>query len=132
MSIKPDLPANDNPRSCPARPKAPIPAVKPDLAALDMHRVPMADGLELRELTVPELYAQAFDIGEDDPAQSAALIVADQLTLIGAALEAELPPSIPMLERLFYRAASFARLAAELHRRQRAALLGALAEGGSR
>lgn len=124
--------ASPGPEPSPPEPVPPPPRSGPrfkaDLAALDMARLSRGWPSAPEERTLAEVYARTFDIGEDDPAQSVALMLADYLLLMRMAGEnAENPPSDSLMERAFFRASSLAELAAELHRRQRAALLDALA-----
>lgn len=134
MTIKHDPRAEGNPSADVLPPEAPrmppAPAIKPDLDALELHRISSMDRDDLEDLTLAELYARSFDNHEEDPAQSVALLLADEMIVLGTAIDSSVPPSNEVLDRVFFRASNFARLAAELHRRQREALLEALAQQG--
>jgi hypothetical protein len=105
---------------------------RPDIAALELGRIDNHDFERLEELTVAELLAIAFDVGELDPAASLMTSIYDDLTILGCARTGARKPTSETVDRVEFRISSRARVAAELHTRQREALLAALREGGPR
>lgn len=134
--------SGDKPATLPESPApSPAPAAKPsteerrkrrfdlyqaELAALgvaDHHNVERLD-----ELTTLQLFAVAFcDGGDVDPAAEMMRSLCDDLALLGTiynpGTRLEIDLSAACLGRVFYRLENRARVAEELHRRQREALL---------
>jgi hypothetical protein len=105
---------------------------RPDIAALKLGRIDDHDIEQLDKLTVAELFAIAFECGENDPAASMMTSVYDDLVVLACARTGEQTPTRATIDRVTFRAGSRARVAAELHKRQREALLAALRQGGAR
>ena len=104
---------------------------RPDIAALKLGRIDDHDIERLDKLTVAELFAIAFECGENDPAASMMTSVYDDLVVLDCARTGERTPTRATVDRVTFRASARARVAAELHKRQREALLAALRQGGA-
>jgi len=113
LHLVPDAPAGP--------PERREPRMDDDIEALGVRCLHDATIDRLHELSPLELYAAAFDLSENDLAESILNHAADTFGALHACLHSKVPPSETTMERLLHRTSMLMRVGIELHRRQRAA-----------